>query len=138
MRCIVDQDVDAAQLGCCVVHDLATVCAVLDVARDQHALAAGAFDPTRRLLAVVMFAEVSNQQIGALTGEGYGDSATDAAVAARDDGPLPGQPARAAVRVHDRAPASYRPEYEVKSDDNTDEGKRLCAAQLQSRAQTRH
>ncbi len=28
--------------------------------------------------------------------------------------------------------------YEVKSDDNTDEGKRVCATQLQSRAQTRH
>jgi hypothetical protein len=28
--------------------------------------------------------------------------------------------------------------YDVKSDDNTDEGKRVCAAQLQSRAQTRH
>jgi hypothetical protein len=28
--------------------------------------------------------------------------------------------------------------YELKSDDNTDEGKRVCAAQLQSRAQTRH
>jgi hypothetical protein len=28
--------------------------------------------------------------------------------------------------------------YEVKSDDNTDEGKRVCLAQLQSRAQTRH
>jgi hypothetical protein len=28
--------------------------------------------------------------------------------------------------------------YEVKSDDNTDEGKRLCTAQLQSRAQARH
>ena len=28
--------------------------------------------------------------------------------------------------------------YEVKSDDNTDEGKRVCTAQLQSRAQTRH
>jgi len=28
--------------------------------------------------------------------------------------------------------------YEVKSDDNSDEGKRLCLAQLQSRAQTRH
>lgn len=27
--------------------------------------------------------------------------------------------------------------YEVKSDDNTDEGKRVCLAQLQSRAQTR-
>ena len=28
--------------------------------------------------------------------------------------------------------------YEVKSDDNTDEGKRVCLAQLQSRAQARH
>jgi hypothetical protein len=28
--------------------------------------------------------------------------------------------------------------YDVESDDNTDEGKRVCAAQLQSRAQTRH
>ena len=28
--------------------------------------------------------------------------------------------------------------YEVKSDDNTDEGKRVCLVQLQSRAQTRH
>lgn len=28
--------------------------------------------------------------------------------------------------------------YEVKSDDNTDEGKRLCVAQLQSRVQARH
>jgi hypothetical protein len=28
--------------------------------------------------------------------------------------------------------------YEVKSDDNTDEGKRVCLAQLQSRTQTRH
>ena len=28
--------------------------------------------------------------------------------------------------------------YEVKSDDNTDEGKRVCTAQLQSRAQARH
>jgi hypothetical protein len=28
--------------------------------------------------------------------------------------------------------------YEVKSDDNTDQGKRVCLAQLQSRAQTRH
>ena len=28
--------------------------------------------------------------------------------------------------------------YEVKSDDNTDEGKRLCLTQLQSRAQARH
>jgi hypothetical protein len=28
--------------------------------------------------------------------------------------------------------------YEVKSDDNTDEGKRVCVAQLQSRAQARH
>jgi hypothetical protein len=28
--------------------------------------------------------------------------------------------------------------YEVKSDDNSDEGKRLCLAQLQSRAQTRN
>ncbi len=28
--------------------------------------------------------------------------------------------------------------YEVKSDDNSDEGKRVCTAQLQSRAQTRH
>ena len=28
--------------------------------------------------------------------------------------------------------------YEVKSDDNTDEGKRVCTAQLQSRAQSRH
>jgi hypothetical protein len=28
--------------------------------------------------------------------------------------------------------------YEVKSDDNTDEGNRVCLAQLQSRAQTRH
>ena len=28
--------------------------------------------------------------------------------------------------------------YEVKSDDNADEGKRVCLAQLQSRAQTRH
>jgi hypothetical protein len=28
--------------------------------------------------------------------------------------------------------------YEVKSDDNTDEGKRLCLAQLQSRVQARH
>ena len=28
--------------------------------------------------------------------------------------------------------------YDVKSDDNTDEGKRVCFAQFQSRAQTRH
>jgi hypothetical protein len=28
--------------------------------------------------------------------------------------------------------------YEVKSDDNTDEGKRLCVAQIQSRVQARH
>jgi glucose/arabinose dehydrogenase len=28
--------------------------------------------------------------------------------------------------------------YEVRSDDNTDEGKRVCLAQLQSRAQARH
>ena len=28
--------------------------------------------------------------------------------------------------------------YEVKSDDSTDEGKRVCSGQLQSRAQTRH
>jgi len=28
--------------------------------------------------------------------------------------------------------------YEVKSDDNTDEGKRLCLAQIQSRVQARH
>jgi hypothetical protein len=28
--------------------------------------------------------------------------------------------------------------YEVKSDDNTDQGKHVCLAQLQSRAQTRH
>jgi hypothetical protein len=28
--------------------------------------------------------------------------------------------------------------YDVKNDDNTDEGKRVCTAQLQSRAQTRH
>ena len=28
--------------------------------------------------------------------------------------------------------------YEVKSDDNTDEGKRVCLAQLQSRASARH
>ena len=27
--------------------------------------------------------------------------------------------------------------YELRSDDNTDEGKRVCLAQLQSRAQTR-
>jgi hypothetical protein len=28
--------------------------------------------------------------------------------------------------------------YEVKSDDNTDEGKRLCLGQIQSRVQARH
>src|ERR1044072_1518740 len=98
VRRIVDQDVDATELSHRVVHDLAAMRSLLDVARDQQAFAAGLLDPARRLLGIIMLAEISDHQIGAVAGEGYGGRATDAAVAARDDRPLPGQAARAAVR----------------------------------------
>ena len=44
VRRIVDQDVDATELSHRIVHDLAAMRSLLDVARDQQAFAAGLLD----------------------------------------------------------------------------------------------
>src|SRR3954453_10513479 len=84
VRRIVDHDVDATELSDRVVGDLAAMRGFLDVARDQQAFAAGLLDPARRLLGIIMLAKIGDHEIGAFAGEGYGNRATDAAVATRD------------------------------------------------------
>src|SRR5688572_33318654 len=57
---------------------------VTDVAGERHRPAPSLLDPSRRILRVLVLAEVGNQHVGALAGEGDRYGAANAGIAAGD------------------------------------------------------
>ena len=97
MRGIVDKDIDAAEFADRPVDDLPAVVRGPDVAVDQNDLASLSFDKCRHLLGIFVFVEVGDEEVRPLASKGDGDRASDAAVAAGDDGALSLKRSRALV-----------------------------------------
>src|SRR5690606_14110674 len=72
---------------------------VREVAWDRHGPAPGFADPPRRFLGVVVLAEIRDGDVGALAGEGNGDRAADAAVAAGNERPATLEQSGTAIAV---------------------------------------
>src|SRR5258708_6057452 len=70
-----------------------------DVAWRQHASLAGFFDEPLGLLGVVVFIQIGDQKVCPLSGEGEGDSAADARIAAGQQHLLVAQTTAAPVAV---------------------------------------
>src|SRR5690606_27491412 len=85
-RGVVDQDVQPAELRGRALDDVATVLAVAEVAVERERAATGLADPAHGLARVVVLVVVGDRHVGPLAGERDGDGATDAAVAAGDQG----------------------------------------------------
>src|SRR4051812_44937430 len=84
-RGVVDQDVDLPELLHRPVDDRPAVGLFLDVARDGDAFPAGGLDHPGGLLRVGLLAQVGDEDVGPLAGEGQRHGPADAAVAAGDD-----------------------------------------------------
>ena len=104
---IVDEDVDAAELGHHLLDRAIAEVLVAEIAGDGDRLAPLGLDDPLRLRRVVMLAQIEDGDVGALAREQGGDRAADAAVRAGDQRDL----ARQAGRSPDRtapSPASAR------------------------------
>src|SRR6185437_3085600 len=96
---VVDEDIDASEFRNSLVDDRAAMRGRSDIARHQHRFAAGFFHESPRLLRILVFVEIRNQDIRAFAREGNGDSPSNATIRARDYGPLSGELAGAAVAL---------------------------------------
>jgi hypothetical protein len=88
---VVDEDVDLAEFLHRAFDDGLAVGLLADVARDGDAFPPGGLDYPRRLLRVTLFAQVGDEDVCPLAGEGQRHGPADAAVAAGDDRRLPFQ-----------------------------------------------
>src|SRR5919109_3385751 len=95
---VVDQDVELAQLAHGPLHRFRRVLWIGDVARQQDATPALAFDRLLRLLRVFVLAQVADGDVRAFTREQDRDCAADPRVTARDQGDPATQFVRAAIR----------------------------------------
>jgi len=87
--CVIDEDVEPAELFYGVVDDLLAEAFLADIALDEEAAAAVFLgDLLLYGLGVFAFVEVGDGYVGAFFSEEYGHGAADAAVAAGDDGYL--------------------------------------------------
>src|SRR5690606_28116457 len=94
---VVDENVEAAEGVDRATHQFLAELLILDVAGKQQRRAAGLLDPARGLSRVLLLIEIGNRNVGALAGEGDGDSAADTGVAAGDERCATLEPARAAI-----------------------------------------
>src|SRR6185312_1589823 len=85
-RGVVDQDIQPTELLDGPFDELDTVPFISYVARHDDSTAAGALDPTGRLLRVLVLIQIRDQNIGALPGECNGDGTAYAGIAAGNDG----------------------------------------------------
>src|SRR5262245_60361349 len=94
---VVHQDVESAELLDGLVDRLSTEVRIADVAAEKEAAGAVLLDEILGLLGVAVLLEVGDRDVGTLLGEGDRDGATDAAVAAGDEGHAPIELAASAV-----------------------------------------
>jgi hypothetical protein len=81
---VVDQDIDSTEFGDGPRDYLAAMTLLANVPGHEHGLLAGLPDPTRRFLGILVFVQVSNQYISALSRKGDRDGTSDSRVAAGD------------------------------------------------------
>jgi hypothetical protein len=74
---IVDEDVDAAELADAALDERAAVSFLRDVASHRDGAASRLAHPPRRLLGVLVLAEIGDQHVGALAREGDRHGASD-------------------------------------------------------------
>ena len=84
--CIIDQDIDFAELSECLSDDFATEFLVAHVPVDEQAFAAMLLHEMGGFFCIPMLFEVDHAHVRALFGERNRDSAADPTVAAGDDG----------------------------------------------------
>ena len=94
---VVDEHVKPAERLGRLLDGAAALCLLPHVGLDREAAPALLFDLPLGLLRVLVFVEVDDGDVGALSGEKDGDGAADAAVAAGDERGLPVELAGAAV-----------------------------------------
>jgi len=94
---VVYQHIDPAEGVGSLVDNRPAMRRIADIAAHQGAFASGFFDPFLRFLRVVILAQIGYQHIRAFAREGDCDRATDPAVTAGDDDPLPFETAGALV-----------------------------------------
>jgi hypothetical protein len=85
---VVDEDIDPAELVGGALDDHLAAFGIADVAGDEDGLASLFLHQRFHFLCVVIFAQVGDQDVRALSGVRDRDSPADAAVAAGDDGPF--------------------------------------------------
>ena len=81
---VVDEDVEMPEFLDGAHDELLAMRRIRDVARHQRSLAAGLFDPARRLLCVLVLFEITDRDIGALARKGDRDRPADTGIRARD------------------------------------------------------
>jgi hypothetical protein len=91
VRCIIDEDVDTAQLLNGSLDDRPAMLGTTKVASDEHSLATLLLDQRLDLLGVVVLIEIGDQDVSALARVSDRHGPTDAAVAAGDQPLLAGQ-----------------------------------------------
>jgi hypothetical protein len=99
MGCIVDENVDPAELGHCFVDNPAAMPGILDVLPGKDNLAAALFDKPLSFSRILVLVQVSDRWVRSFPGKGDCDGTADAAVAAGDDRFLSSEPARSLVRL---------------------------------------
>jgi len=97
VRSVVYQHIDAAEGADSLVDYRPAMRRIADIAAHQGAFASSLFDPFLRFLRVAILAEIGYQHIRAFARKGDCDRATDPAVTAGDDDPLPFETAGALV-----------------------------------------
>ncbi len=96
---IVDENIETAQLGNGLLDHRPALCRIADVARHEDGLASGVLDKAFRLVGVVVFAEIGNQDIGSLARKGNCHRPADAAICAGYDRLLPRELATTPIAV---------------------------------------
>ena len=96
---IVDENIETAQLGNSLLDHRPALCRIADVARHEDGLASGVLDKAFRLVGVVVFAEIGNQDIGSLARKGNCHRPADAAICAGYDRLLPRELATTPIAI---------------------------------------
>ncbi len=96
---MVDDDIEAAELGERLLDELPAEFLLADIAGQRQTAPPGLLDQPFRLGRIGMLLQVGDDQIRPFAGEGDGHRAADAAVAAGEDRDLIGQLAAAAIAL---------------------------------------
>jgi hypothetical protein len=99
MRGVVHEHVDPAKLGHGSLHEVAAMAGIRDIAGNDNTFSAGAFDELSCLHGILVFVEVGDQYVRALTREGEGDRAANTGVGPGYQYCLVMKPAGAAITV---------------------------------------